>query len=219
MSENQKKGNSVLLTVIAVATLLVAVVGATFAYFTASISGNDTASSVIVNTASVASITYENGQELKMENAYPGQYSNEITFTVSTTGKSDVALPYSIGWATATNTFVEQGDLVYRITSDDTSNGATETTSDATNSDGWTTAPATISSPLKIVDASFAASDSAQTHTYKMQMHFKETATNQNSNQGATFAGKIEVKIGDEDTMYFTSSNPTGTTTQPTSSY
>ena len=56
-----KKGNTVLLTVIAVATLLVAVVGATFAYFTASVAGNDTASSVVVKTAQIGTITYTNG--------------------------------------------------------------------------------------------------------------------------------------------------------------
>ena len=62
MSENSnRKGNTILLTVIAVATLLVAVVGATFAYFTASVSGNESAKSVIVNAATIGTITFADG--------------------------------------------------------------------------------------------------------------------------------------------------------------
>ena len=39
---NENKSNTLLLTVIGVATLLVAVVGASFAYFTAQLSGTET---------------------------------------------------------------------------------------------------------------------------------------------------------------------------------
>lgn len=217
---NQVKGNSVLLTIIAVSTLLVAVIGATFAYFTASISGNNTASSVIVNASNIASITYNNTNVLTLDNAYPGQYSNEITFTVATTKATDVAIPYRIVWASVSNNFANKGDLVYRIT------GAKSTSSDAANSGGWTTAPSTIvagGEPITILDNTFPVSNTVTTHTYQMQMHFKETGTNQNSNQGKSFTGKVEVKLNDgdnySDTKYYTSSAPQGTTTEPTSAY
>lgn len=53
-----EKKNTVLLTVIAVATLLVAVVGATFAYFTATATTEgDAAGSTDVNTAKLANVT------------------------------------------------------------------------------------------------------------------------------------------------------------------
>ena len=65
MKEKQKS-NTVILTIILSATFLVVMIGATFAYFTAKVSGNDTASSVIVNTASLGTITYTNGTELKL---------------------------------------------------------------------------------------------------------------------------------------------------------
>ncbi len=51
-----EKKNTLLLTIIAVATLLVAVVGATFAYFTATGSGSE-ASNVQVQTSSIDSIS------------------------------------------------------------------------------------------------------------------------------------------------------------------
>ena len=54
-----EKKNTVLLTVIAVATLLVAVVGATFAYFTATNTVNDQSNgNVTINTASVESVSF-----------------------------------------------------------------------------------------------------------------------------------------------------------------
>ena len=50
----ENKKNTILLTVIAVATLLVAVVGATFAYFTAQ-GGTGTSANVTVTTGTAAS--------------------------------------------------------------------------------------------------------------------------------------------------------------------
>lgn len=52
-----EKKNTMLLTVIAVATLLVAVVGATFAYFSLSVSGNPTNTSANVTVANPGSIS------------------------------------------------------------------------------------------------------------------------------------------------------------------
>lgn len=83
--ENNKQ-NSVLLIIIAVATLLVAVVGATFAYFTAN---NPTGSTAEVKTTSgKMEITFADGtDEIKPANQKNFQPSNEKlvdkTFTIS----------------------------------------------------------------------------------------------------------------------------------------
>ena len=60
-----EKKNVVFLTVLAVATLLTAVVGTTFAYFTASVAGNTTATPTVITTANNLGITYEDGAEVK----------------------------------------------------------------------------------------------------------------------------------------------------------
>ena len=65
-----EKGNTALLTVIGVATLLVALVGATFAYFTATLS-NESAQSISVTTATPVGLEYE-GSSLLLPNAMPG---------------------------------------------------------------------------------------------------------------------------------------------------
>lgn len=51
MNENGGKSSTILLTVIGIATLLVVVVGATFAFFAAQVNGNDTATSVTITAA------------------------------------------------------------------------------------------------------------------------------------------------------------------------
>ncbi len=70
-----EKKNMVLLTVIAIATLLVAVVGATFAYFTATATpqGEGAGSKADITTAKLdgANVTFEGGNQLEML-TYPG---------------------------------------------------------------------------------------------------------------------------------------------------
>ena len=119
MNDNSKKGNTILLTVIAIATLLVAIVGATFAYFTASVQGNGDASSIIVKTAEIGNITYKTGNEIRLENALPGD-SGKITFSISASASSTNAIPYAINWAEVDNNFTEDSkDLVYTLTTTD----------------------------------------------------------------------------------------------------
>jgi len=69
-----EKKNTILLTVIAVATLLVAVVGATFAYFTASVqTTNESNNTTRVKTKALASAVMDMGSNVSPEGeVYPG---------------------------------------------------------------------------------------------------------------------------------------------------
>ena len=72
MNENGGKNNTILLTVIAIATLLVVVTGATFAYFAAVVRGNDTASSISITAASTGqTLTLGGGEQVILTNIYP----------------------------------------------------------------------------------------------------------------------------------------------------
>ena len=62
-----EKKNMILLTVIAVSTLLVAVVGATFAYFTATSTSTGNTNKTTVTTAEIASTGYTLKQKKMME--------------------------------------------------------------------------------------------------------------------------------------------------------
>ena len=63
--------------------------------------------------------------------------------------------------------------------------------------------------------------ESQETHNYTLELHFKETGSNQNSDQGKSFKGKVEVQVGTNNTtesnLYYDYSNSTGTTSAPSS--
>ena len=186
MNIDAKKKNSIFLTVLVVLTLLVAVVGGTFAYFTATIEGNDTASSIIVRTGSATTITYNNGQELKLENAVPGETSNTVTCTVSVDAQYRLNATYTLNWVDVVNTFAVPSELKYHITK-----------SSSLDASGTVNPTITGSSPT--VDGVITTETIApgETHTYTMNMEFIETISNQNYNQNGSFTGKIQVVSAD----------------------
>lgn len=120
-----EKKNTVLLTGIAVATLLVAVVGATFAYFSATVTNENNTTTVL--KAANLGITFTGGKEIpatgSQEVIIPG-WSNEKTFTVKNTSDYDMA--YDIIMHNTTNTFERKQDLTWTLTATTTGNGSVE---------------------------------------------------------------------------------------------
>lgn len=107
-----EKKNTILLTVIAVATLLVAVVGATFAYFTATSSSTPAnADTGDVTTAQIASVNVTSTADKNAYLEYPGGISVlgagvQITKDAVSAGSTstvdyDVTLTYTNGTGTA----------------------------------------------------------------------------------------------------------------------
>ena len=182
---NSNKGQTLFLSMIGIATLLVAIVGATFAWFSATVTGNDTASSVIVNTATLG-ITYNNGTELRLDNAVPGDPSNPVTFTVAANEGTTVDQKYKIYFDVLTNDFVDKTDLEYSLTGSGNTNGGTLVSSTTINAQ----VPSTGNNNQV---GTIATLKPNETHSYEMIVTFKSTADNQNDNQGKKFQGKIRV--------------------------
>ena len=112
-----EKKNVVLLSVIAVATLLITVVGATFAYYAAQITGNPTGNSVEITSTDGFTITYDGGNTIEDSNILPGWKSqNEYSMTVS--NGTDYDVKYTIKWTAVTNGLAEsdQKNLTYTTT-------------------------------------------------------------------------------------------------------
>lgn len=100
--DNSGRKNTILLTVIGVATLLVALVGATFAYFTAQLTGNPTTDNVNITTDTYGlTVVYEDGKDsISLENQNlavgdasdtdPANYpQDEINLKVISTSNTD----------------------------------------------------------------------------------------------------------------------------------
>ena len=180
-----EKKNVVFLTVLAIATLLTAVVGTTFAYFTATVTGNDAATTTTLSSATVG-VTYTDGADISSANIIPGWTASK---TISVKNDSTVAVTYDILWTGLTNQFVQGGaegaktnDFVYTLTKT-SANGAANVAA---------TAVPTVTDTKLITGQSIAA---GETQTYTLTLTFKDTGMAQNENQGKSFATKLQTNV------------------------
>lgn len=123
MKENNK-GSMIILTVIGIATLLVAVIGATFAYFTVQIQGNVTETTVQV-TSSTMLVTFEKQNDLSYTESIPGRplntESNKLRFSLTSDTELGTATKYEVYLVIDSNDFennptTNTPELVYIMT-------------------------------------------------------------------------------------------------------
>ena len=195
---DRNNGNTILLTVIGIATLLVALVGATFAYFTASIN-NENSQTMSVTTATPAGLNYVGG-ELQLPNALPGD-TNNMTFTVTNPSGNSVSQEYKLKVVVDTDLIpdgksfvaVDQlnnpapNQLVVSISS--ATNGShtpfsstlTRDYTDGTNTSDWIFTDAVTIAPGEV-------------HTYTLSVAFNNLENqNQNPNQGKEFYAHVNI--------------------------
>lgn len=115
-----EKKNTILLTVIAVATLLVAVVGATFAYFTATSSTDNNASTTgTVNTATVAKVKLTTADTGKSSTTiYPGTMnyaSMSVVASKEGTDSANYTLTYTVNGTVTLGSEFTAGDVYYTV--------------------------------------------------------------------------------------------------------
>ena len=203
--ENRK--NTILLTVIAVATLLVAVVGATFAYFTAQ-GGTTKQTPVTVTTASTSNgsfqtsgaITINATQENFGQDAgdQTGEATGTVTYTASSTAASNFC--YTVTLDITANTFgYTTGESTPELTfTAEKAASATDLTSPTTliNAQDITTVTSDIQIPTTTGGAEYVHQISAtEGQTVNDQWRFTVTFVNldsdQNANTGKSFTGQI----------------------------
>lgn len=195
--ERERK-NVIFLTVVAIATLLVAVVGATFAYFSTQVQSNitDNNNKVDIGTAKLSSVPMiifdVTGNKINMANAVPGD-SSSSSFTIE--NSSDIDLSYNISWKDVVSTF-NQADEDYVGTAPDTQADELKYTVSCTATmEGSTPVSKTdITAPL--TDGPIASNlvvKAKDTATCNITVNFIETNENQNYNQGRSFTGTINV--------------------------
>ena len=184
---NSGKGSIVLLTVIAVATLLVAVVGATFAYFSATMNGSESPTTIEVTSGTLA-VEYDGNSKLNASNLEPGAIVATKTFTVTgfVTGSSN--LNYEANLIVNNNNYSD-GALVYSITSKNTSNNGTIIASTTEE-----VAIPTGKSTIMLGKGLFAGpTTTGSKHTYTLTVKFKNTGADQSADLGKTFDAYLSV--------------------------
>ncbi len=144
-----------------------------YAYFTATVIGNDTAKGVNANTGTM-SLVLDGTTLVGADNLYPGA-TIQTKFTVKNTGTLPVT--YGLTMIDVINNFADKNDLVYSVSS--TNNGGIKDETVAPDNSGY------------IINA--IGINPGVTQEYTLTIHFKETADNQNDNQGKTFGGLIQI--------------------------
>ena len=205
--ENRK--NTILLTVIAVATLLVAVVGATFAYFTAQ-GDREVQTPVNVQTANTSNGSFVTNGSISInanqENFYEGAGDQKstatatVTYTASSTSASDFC--YTVGLQVTTNNFEYTTDgstpeLTFTARKSANAADLTSATTMINQRDITTTTASTlIQVPNTAEGSDFTHKISAgQGATINDQWDFTVTLVNldsdQNANTGKSLTGQI----------------------------
>ena len=200
--EERKSGNTVLLTVIGIATLLVAIVGATFAFFTANIT-NPVGSSIVIETATLE-IKFTDGDKFDFMSAHPGNIDGlgheavSKTFTIENTTNYDAN--YNLVWNMINHDVRQVNDeFQYKLDCSVTAGTGTAPTGfdfkypestgvDLTAIDGtdsYTANDLSIQNKITIKANS--------THTCVMTFRFKELNSAQKYNQGRHFYGQLKI--------------------------
>ena len=162
-----------------IALLLLLTTGLSYAWFSASISGNENAKNVVVE-AGTLKLTYTDGPAINAQYIKPG-WSTTKEVSVKNNGTLDTN--YNVIWQSLTNT-ITNNELVLsatcqRLNSAGTVEGTCESISQAPISD------MTITKKINI--------ESGFTHKYTFTILFKETNADQNYNQGKEFNGVLGI--------------------------
>ena len=181
-NNNKKRPIKVNKKVVIVALLLMLVsiiVPVSYAFFTATVTGNNTANPNVIQ-AGTMSLTLSDGAVVGTTTDWVPGTSLTKSFTVENTGS--LSANYTISLENVTNNFVDKTDLVYEIV------GTTSGTSAAFNT---TTAVQAPDSDGPII--SNQSINSGETHSYVLTLRFLSKDENQDDNQGKTFSGKLQL--------------------------
>lgn len=179
------KNQTIFLSIIGVATLLVAIVGATFAWFSISVSGNEEAEKMIVTTATLGSITFTDGASIDAKGIMPGN-SKTKTFTVSQTDmEATGVLKYNIKLNVVSNTLTPNAmeQFVHSLKGSGNTNGG-----EIANMD-------TTVVPENSIILGTGVLDGYEVHTYEYTIGLNNIDANQNAAQGKEFSAYITVEL------------------------
>ncbi len=198
MNENGGKNNTILLTVIAIATLLVVVTGATFAYFAAVVRGNDTASSISITAAeSGQTLTLGGGEQVNLTNIYPKGTAAGSEWVTKNISLSSNALAGNTGTSVYTFTMsLDQNGFDFKDGTTDVKDGTENIkftfTYDADNSDvsfptgktATSTALSTVASKQgAVIGTGEVNNNYANKIVYVLKVYY-DNNTNYNQNNG-----------------------------------
>ena len=192
MGEN--KGQTIFLSVIGIATLLVAIIGATFAYFTTSMTNNGSTGSSI-KTAELKAVTFKTTAGETLTDVYPGASFNDTTVVVSTESiPADTEIPYTctVSLSSTKGTAADAAALK-----------ASDIQWSATSTGGDSPVSATKLSEGTTFSGTLTSTNSNISDTWTVTAKFLNDAENdQNTLQGATATINVNCELVESEIKY-----------------
>jgi len=185
---DDSKTQSIFLSIIGIATLLVAIIGATFAWFSITVTGNENPSDIVITSGTLGQVSFVDGTNIEIQNLMPGVFTTK-TFTVSQTDPSATGkIAYNIVLNVKSNTLSPSANnqFVHSLKSSGNSNGGTLATLYAT--------PV----PTQSVVIGSGVIEGYEAHTYEYTIGLNNVNEDQNAAQGKEFSGYLSVVLSDE---------------------
>ncbi len=185
--KNQSEGKILFYIILGVAIVLIATVGATYAYFTANLTGTESSTTIIV-TGGTMTIAYSGGANITATNISPKAAAiGTKNFTVTGNNTTDLTMSYKLTLEVTTNTF-QTNSLVWRLTSINTGSNGTVAPAKSTDQN-----IATGVSSIDLGTGLFTGpTGGGKVHTYGLTLYFPYTASDQNNDQGKTFNAYVK---------------------------
>lgn len=171
-------------------SILLLILGVTYAYFTANISGTETDTTITV-TGGTMNITFIRGSLININNIIP---QNEVVavknFTVTGNNTTDSPMDYNLALVVTENTF-SKSSLCYKLQSiNSDSNGKSVPEIDKYKKIN------TGISKTYLAEGSFNKTEWNLSHEYFLEIYFLENGENQNIDQNKNFKAYLEINAG-----------------------
>ena len=174
------------LSIVTVLLFILAMFGVTYAFFAVVVSGNEEASSIVVNVADLGTVTFVDGNEINAVNIYPMDLEDRISKVFSITAEENtVPIDYTIYFTVTENTFIQQYEDEFTYTLDGSSSNSGTTTTNVSE---------LVPGVGKHNIGTGILSAGGDIHTYTFTIGLNEVGSNQNSNQSKSFAGSLSVE-------------------------
>ena len=179
---NNKNEKKIMIYVLVI--MLLFMVGASYAFFTAGISSET--STTVKADAGTMKITYDGGANITLSGIYP---KDEVwatkNITVTGNNTTDAEMHYKLILLVDSNTFKASDSLQYELVSTNTSTNG-EVIPTISKKD-------ITSSSIELGKGYFVKANNAK-HTYQLKIYYPKKTTSQNDNQNAAFSAHIEIE-------------------------
>lgn len=188
-----KTKNIIISIIVTILTIAVVSLGVTYAFFSASIIGSESGSTIVAE-AGIMQISVSGGNNVTAENIMPDNDNPWGTKTITLTGTNttEKSMSYKIKLVVDNNEF-KKANMQYTLTSTNTENNGAVISNVSTATD-ITAAVGTSQVLGGTTQVGYFLNASKVAHTYVLKLFYPETNTDQSEDMGAKFAAHIVIE-------------------------